>query len=180
MLDLEAEMAKALDGKFFWEHTATPEVSIAPESREIVNAQRKFAKPRKKTPEERRQEKLNALAQTIAREAGNGISICKVNHHLKSDLKRFIDRLAEVVAHVHDVSTDEVTSHSRKIASNYARHHFVWAFIRYFPGVSMAQFARLIGKDRSTLVNSDERFTAAMSDYEDKIAAVDIIMGYVK
>lgn len=180
MLDLEAEMAKALDGKFFWEHTATPDVCIAPESREIVNAQRKFAKPRKKTPEERRQEKLNALAQTIAREAGNGILICKVNHHLKSDLKKFSDRLAEVIAHVYEVTVPDVLSRSRSIKSNYARHHFVWAFIRYFPGVSMSEIARIIKKDRSTLVNSDEKFTAAREEYEDKVAAVDIIMGYVK
>ena len=178
MRDLETEMAKALEGQFFWEHTATPEMCLPTEVRQIVVAQRKYYVPKKKTEEERRAEKARKLEEIIAREQQKEAEFCRVNHPLKGDIDGFINRLVEVVASVHEVSPDDIRSKARGLGSSPVKHHFVWSFRRYFPGMTMSDAARFIGKDRSTLVNSVERFEEMIEDNKDKIAAVDLLMGY--
>lgn len=178
MRDLEAEMAKALEGQFFWEHTATPEMCLPTEVRQIVVAQRKFYVPKKKTEEERRAEKARKLEEIIAREQQKEAEFCRVDHPLKGDIDSFIDRLIDVIASVHEVPTSVVRSRARGPGSSPVKHHVVWSFRRYFPGMTMSDAAKFIGKDRSTLVNSVERFEETIEENKDKIAAVDLIMGY--
>lgn len=178
MRDLEAEMAKALEGQFFWEHTATPEVFLPPEMRQIVIAQRNIYKP-KKTAEEKRIEKENRLKEIVAQKEEEERLSCRVSYHFKSDIKNFIEYLAEVVAKAHNVPTEEVRSKARGPRVTPVKHHFVWAFMRYFPKMSISEFSRLVGKDRATLYHSDEMFESMRGDYEAEIAAVDKIVGYL-
>ena len=181
MRDLEAEMAKALEGKFFWEHTSGDEPMTSGDIYNIRVAQREFIDGRTKEQiaAEKKEERLKRLRETIEREKERQISVCSVNHHLKSDIKQFVSRLAEVVAEVHNVPLDIMLSKSRVLFAMPAKHHHSWAFRRYFPGISDSDASRFLGKDRTTIYNSEKRFENMAAEYGDKIEAVDIIMGYV-
>lgn len=181
MRDLEAEMAKALEGQFFWEHTSGDEPATSGDTYKIRVAQREFIdrKTKEEIAAEKKEDRLKRLRETIEREKERQISVCSVNHYLKSDIKQFIDRLAEVIAEVHNVPLDIMLSKSRVAYVIPAKHHHAWAFRRYFPGINDSDAARFLGKDRTSIYNSEERFERMASEYADKINAVDIIMGYV-
>jgi hypothetical protein len=176
--DLEAEMAKALEGNFFWEHTATPGVFCPPEMREIIVAQRALAAPKKKTQKEMEQEREERLNKIIEHEKRKEASRCKVNHIFKNDVEKFVARLASVIAEVHGVPLEEITSKSRGTGSNPVKHHLPWAFVRYYPGLTTTVTARYLNKDRSAVNHSCDRFDEMLDLYRDRVAAVDEIMGY--
>jgi hypothetical protein len=180
MRDLEAEMAKALEGQFFWEHTATPEDQTTGESRQIMMAQRKFFEPKVKTPKDIQEEEAKRLREIVERKR-NGVVQCRaVNPLSPDDLKEFAKDLALVVADVHGVDLQAIVGRARGNRSLFEKHHYPWAMIRYFPLVSLRCLATAIGKDRGTLYHSDEMFTARQHEYTDKIAAVDTIVGYIR
>ncbi len=178
MQDLEAAMAKALDGKFFWEHTAEPSEQTSGDTREIILAQRKFQVKRVKTPEELRFEKLEYLRDVVKKERPGFVKACDVNVHLDDEIRKFSKSLREVVAEVHGVSPDIVTSQSRGLGSKDPKHHFAWGMVRYFPRVTMQRIADIIERDRATLYHSDKRFTEMKEKYADMLVAVDAIVGY--
>lgn len=178
MQDLETAMAKALDGQFFWEHTAEPSEQTSGDSRAIIVAQRKFQGKRIKTPEELRFEKLEYLRDIVRKERPGFVLARDVNLHIEDEIKQFAKSLKEVVAEVHGVSPDIVTSQSRGLASKDPKHHFAWGMVRYFPRLTMQRIADVIERDRATLYHSDKRFTNMMEKYADMIVAVDAIVGY--
>jgi hypothetical protein len=178
MRDLEAEMAKALEGQFFWEHTATPDEQTSGDSRSIIVAQRKFFQPKVKTPEECRSEDLARLQEVIARKKPETMQYNTVSTCNPKDLRNFASSLAVAIADVYDLEVSEIVGKIRGIRSAFAKHHYPWAMIRYFPLVSMRTIATAVGKDRATVYHSDQRFTENQHGLEGKIAAVDAIVGY--
>ena len=182
MRDLEAEMAKALEGQFFWEHTSGDEPATSGDTYKIRVAQREFIdrKSREEIAAEKKEDRLKRLRETIERERQRKISLLSISHHLKGDIRKFIYSLTEVVAEVHEIPVDILMSNLRSKKTMWAKHHYVWAFRRYFPRLTDSEASRFLGKDRTSIYNSEKRFESMASEYADKINAVDIIMGYAK
>lgn len=180
MRDLEAEMAKALEGQFFWEHTATPEDQTTGEARQIMVAQRQFFVPKVKTPEDERLEEMERLRAVVERYKNGSVQVRSVNVLDPKDLKEFAGSLASVVADVYGVDLHAIVGRARGNRSIFAKHHYPWAMIRYFPLVSLRCIATAIGKDRGTLYHSDAMFTKRQDEFPSQIAAVDAAVGYTR
>lgn len=178
MLDLEAEMLKALDGKFFWEHTSHDDPKTSGDEYQIRVAQRNFYKPKAKTPEELRSEELEKLKGVIQRRKGGVMQYNAVDTLKPEDLKEFATDLASVIADVYGVDVEEVSGRTRGMKSFFGKHHYPWAMIRYFPLIPLRKIATAIGKDRATVYHSDGVFTQRESEFKDHIIAVDTLVGY--
>ena len=178
MQDLEAEMARALEGKFFWEYTAREEPVTSGDSYKIRVAQSKFYSPKTKTPQELREEELAKLNEVVLRRKGGIVQYNSVNVLDPEALKSFATDLASVVADVYGVNVQAIAGSTRGNRAVFAKHHYPWAMIRYFPLVPLRRIAAAIGKDRGTLYHSDEVFTMRQHEFGDKIAAVDAVVGY--
>lgn len=178
MSDLEAAMAKALEGKFFWEPTSGDEPMTSGDVYRIRVAQRKFYKPKTKTPDEIRSEDLARLGEIIDRRRGTVAQVGEVNYLDPKEMEQFSRDVASVIAEVHGVDVHAIAGRSRGNRAAFAKHHYPWAMIRFFPLIPLRRLAVAIGKDRATLYHSDEVFTKRQDEFEDKIDAVDAVFGY--
>lgn len=180
MRDLEAEMAKALEGQFFWEHTASPEDQTTGDARQIMVAQRKFFTPKVENQEDVHLRELKRLTEVIERHRNGVVQVRSVNPLDIKDLREFARDLASVVADVHGVDVQAIVGRARGNRSLFVKHHYPWAMIRYFPLVSLRFIAAAIGKDRGTIYHSDEMFTQRQGEFANQIATVDSIIGYTR
>lgn len=178
MRDLEAEMAKALEGQFFWEHTMDPAEQTPTASREIIVAQRKFFAAKVETKEDSHLREIKRLSDVIERHRNGVVQVRSVNPLDINDLKEFARDLASVVADVHGVDVQAIVGRARGNRSLFVKHHYPWAMIRYFPLVSLRFIAAAVGKDRGTIYHSDEMFTQRQREFANQIATVDSIVGY--
>jgi len=174
MRDLEAEMAKALDGKFFWEHTSLEEPITAGESYEIRCAQKQFAQPKVKITTEDSSDKINRIKAVVIEYKPKLELVRQANSY-----KRSINKMLEVVSALYEMPTDRIISRERDYGSHAARHHFVWAIFRYFPQLHLAEVARVIDKNHSTAYNSRLQFDKIKDRHSQEVAALDIIMGHI-
>ena len=181
-MDLEAQMAEYLEGKFFWHHSKERDECVCEASRLIIEAQKKFRPRRKKeipTPKDLAklsEERLMLLAKK--REA----AAAERTENLNSK-ENFAKLTYEVVlcsiSELHEVSPDEITSPDRHIDTMNARHHLTWSLLRYIPNGSLNVVGKLIGRDHSTVINSRKKFERMKDKFKWQIDAMDKIMNYV-
>jgi len=180
-VDLEAQMAKALEGKFFWEPTNRFDEPVSKESIEIVRAQRKFQTPKetKYTPDVRVKapvDRIRAMAEKRAKilsERQERLECYREHVACISDLA------LEAVSEVYGYNPADVTGRTRDQHIMVARHHHAWAVKRYLPGLSYLALGKHLGRDHATIMNSMKKFERYKGIFADKVRAVDEIMGYV-
>ncbi len=176
MRDLEAEMVKALDGKFFWEQTNDEERADCEYAKQIRDAQKKFWTIKKKTPEDKLRERMQRLSDAVERRKRKALELS-----MTAEAKAFdasVKFLIETLADIYDVPPSMITSHRKDYSASIAKHHFVWSILRYFPEVSLSEIGRMVGKDHTTVMHSRKQFNKLQYFHQDKVAAVDSLMGY--
>lgn len=175
MRDLEAEMAKALDGRFFWEHTATPEDLTTGDSREIVIAQRKFQTPKRPPTEEEKKARLQSLVESKRK---SGIAAKNVCHLSEVEVRAFADYLTKVISDVYGVPDYSVRKRNSGPGYNPAKHHLSWALVRYFPNATITLISKSIDRNHATILHSCKMFDSMKDGLAIQVAAVDTIVGY--
>lgn len=171
--DLEAIMAKELEGKFFWCPSVDEEVGAGKMATEIREAQRKFFEPKK----------LDAAARrALERERLKGLKaeMSEARALAKLTFIEEVGFLRSVVAKTHGVETWDIVRKTSTKKHGHAKHHFVWCLTRYYPEVSIAELGRQIGKHHSTIIHGRNEFDALKGKYAEEIAVVDEVMGYDK
>lgn len=162
-------MVKALEGKFFWEHSRDGDERV-PAELEIRKAQRKF---RSKNTKDRfdvkipMDERVNEITD-------------KVRAHIKLTGKMDpFSILKLAVGFVHDVNPTLITR-SKRPETFVARHHYQWTCRRHFPDFSIVQIAKQIGKDHSVILHSCKKWREIGDRYLDHVEIVDRVMEKIK
>lgn len=174
MRDLEAEMAKALEGSFFWEHTSSPSTLASGDAYEIMAAQRKFQTPKRPPTEDQKKARLQAIVDSRRSDAVAAKNVC---HLSEVEIRVFADHLTKIIAEVYGVSVDEIRVRKSGPGSSPAKHHLSWALVRYFPTVTITLLAKAIERNHSTVLHSCKMFDAIKDDMTMQIKAVDAIVG---
>jgi hypothetical protein len=165
MKNLEEEMAKALEGQFFWERTTKYDDMSCGIQAEIRRVQKKFAA----TPPKLRKPVI--ISKGKQDEVDAGVQRLK-------ELPEPIMAVKNAILKYYN-ATDEQLEHivlSRDVYP--ARHHFVWAVVRYNPWISLKEFGDAIGKHRTTIIYHVRTFEDAKHAFKENIAAIDAMMGY--
>lgn len=173
MSDMEAYMAKALEGQFFWCPFVDEEVGAGKMATEIRKAQRQFFVPKKDTLAEKKaaeRARLEALAKE--RKAARENS--------RKSLEESLGFLRSLVAEVHKVQSWDIVRKTTSPRIGVAKHHFVWCLLRYYPELSIAELGRQIGKHHTTIIHGRNAFEALKAKHAEEIAVVDEVMGYGK
>ena len=177
MRDLEAEMAKALEGQFFWEHTASPREQASVDAYEIILAQQKFQTPKKvkgEPTDEEKKARLQAIVESMKNGAVSASSVC---HLSDAELRVFANYLTKVIADIYGVTIESMRVRKSGPGIGPAKHHLSWAMLRYFPAVSLAAVGRAIDRNHSTIIHSCKKFDEVKDSLAMQIAAVDAIVG---
>lgn len=170
MRDLEKEMAKALEGCFFWEQTARNEGTGCPQVAEIRSAQRKFYKPKPKEAERKEIVKKIREAEEIKRSYAelavdsNPVSISR--------------KISKHIATIHGVSEYDISSTTTNPKVGLAKAHLCWSIHRYSPGTSLSKMARQIGRHHTSVMHRIRKFEKVKAEYTEEIALIDRIMGF--
>ena len=167
--DLEAMMAKALAGQFFWEPTTFACYGAGELSDDIRKAQRKFVDRPKKTYGEKtklERERIDAILRKKA----------EVADFVRKDLFSEIRFIRDFIADLHKVGSHEIAGEGRMKKVVIARHHFIWSLVRYYPDISIAELGRQIEKHHTTILHSRNYFNKVESSYSEIVAAVDNFM----
>jgi IS30 family transposase len=176
MRDLEAEMAKALEGQFFWEHTVFAREATTGDAYDIMEIQRKFRTPKKKDPEVLRMEREARLQQVLAEKAANKKPIPEVCRLTEDELRSFSKHLTKVIADVYGISVDLIEQRTSGPGIGPAKHHLPWAMMCYFPMLSSVKIGRVLGKHHSTISNSLKEFRQVKETLTAHIEAVDALV----
>lgn len=164
MIDLEAEMAKALDGKFFWEPTASIDDSSTSKAvLDIRRAQKKFA--------------VGAVNVTARNINGKKVEYVRPMKTVLKGEEKVLEPILKAISKVYGVSADDILSHSREYKFAPAKKHFCWAMFRYIPGMTTLQAGRLLKKCHSTVIHNRSHFDPD-KNFE-KVVEVDLLMGRV-
>lgn len=172
--DLEAKMAEALEGQFFWEKTTLlGEQSNNKMVLEIRRAQRKFFKPKiiaekppKKSSEESK--KLQEIANKLK----------FLSEEFEQQLIQRLGAIMELVACAHGVNPEDI---KRPTTSKYfkdAKCHYYWAIDRYIKDASLSRMSNLLGRNHTTLLHGKRRFEKIKDSHAEKVASVDEAMQY--
>lgn len=164
-MDIEAQMAKALEGQFFWAPFSGAEEERSKAARDIKAAQRVHRVADVKRREE------------VKRERARKVLLDKK----ATQERRLPERLAVVqgeIARMYGIPKEVIMCQSRVELVSEARHHFLWSLIRYFPKASLSGLGRIVGRHHSTIIHSRRVFEAAKGKHAAKIAELDAIMGY--
>lgn len=162
MSDLEAALAAHLNGKFFWEPTATPEDTLTSRDElEIRRAQKEFAK--------------GAKSITTRNKGLGNINSTKAMTRVLNGEQKVIEPIIKAVCEAYDVSPDDLMSHKKAWNLSKPRKHLYWAIFRYLPGTSLNEAGRLVGKLHTTVLYGRDSFE---KEYDiDMVALVDELMG---
>lgn len=168
-LDLEAEMAKALEGKFFWDPTSSPSDEKTPMQKEIIEAQkfgpRKIIKSNMAIVDE-----VEAVEQFLKprmlREA-----------EIRAKPIKGFDDLRSIVAACYKVPVSEMIGPAHNKAVCEAKRHFYWSVVKHFPEMSIAEIARQLGKTHGTILHSRKKFAREAAKYREQEAFIDEMMG---
>jgi chromosomal replication initiation ATPase DnaA len=169
MLDLEAEMAKALEGKFYWEPTSSPSGEKNAMQMEIYKAQktgpRKIIKSNATIIDE-----TEVIESFVRPRLIEEIEIQKKNVKTLDDLRR-------VISATYGVKVEDITRHTNKPKICEAKRHFYWAAIRCFPEYSIAEIGRQLGRNHAVIIHSRDIFERRKAEYAEQIKYVDEVMG---
>lgn len=163
MNDLEAQMAKALNGTFVWEPTTIPSVFISNEVNDLRRAQREHA--------------VNAVSVITARAEkykSNLNSIKPVNRKF-TGRDKVIEPVIRAISIAYDVSIDDLLAKSTSRYHARAKAHLCWAIFRYIQKMSYPEAGRLLGKNHSTVMHGKKLFEKTYDAV--KVAEVDVLMG---
>jgi hypothetical protein len=167
-LDLEAQMAKALEGKFFWEPTSSPSDDKTPMQKEIYEAQ-KFG-PRKIV-----KSSIAIIDETEAVEQFLKPRMLR-EAEIRAKPVKDLNDLRSIVAACYQVSVDDLLRHTNNKAICEAKRHFYWAAIKHFPEWSIAEIGRQLKRNHTTIMHSRNVFAKNMDKYKEQIAYVDGMM----
>ena len=173
MSDMEAVMAKALEGQFFWCPNVDEEVGAGKMATEIRRAQRKFFTPKKDDEAEKRAAERRRL-ESLVKEAK------EAREKSRKSLAEALGFLRSIVAKVHKVEPWDIVRNTTSPRVGTAKHHFVWCLTRYYPELSIAELGRQIGKHHTTIIHGRNAFEALKAKQAEAIAVVDEVMGYGK
>lgn len=176
MRDLEAEMAKALEGSFFWEHTVAAREATTGDAYDIMQIQLKFRTPKKKDPETRRMEREARLQKMLEEKAAKKNVVQELCHLSDDELRSFAVHLTNVIANVYGISPDLINLRKSGPGIGPAKHHLPWAMMRYFPMLSSVKIGKVLGKHHSTVQHSVGEFKKVKETLTAHIAAVDAIV----
>lgn len=163
MSDLEAEMAKALNGKFFWEPTTVPNFFVCKEVDELRGAQRQHATGA-----------VNVITARVEKDKSNVNSIKPITRKLTGRTKA-IEPVLRAISVVYDVAVDDLLARSTSRYHARAKTHLYWALFRYIPGMSYPEAGRILDKCHSTVLHGKKLFEK--NPDKAKIAEVDKLMG---
>ena len=163
--DLEAEMAAALDGQFFWERTTKYEDANNGDTAEIRRIQKKFAKPNPKPepvyiPEVGKVKLVNQRVEALENMAGE------------------FEKLHTAISNLYGISRREMEGEGPRTKTFPAYIHFVWAAVRYNPNVSLAEIGRKIGRHHSTVVYHRDHFESKKHMFLENIKLIDDLFNY--
>lgn len=162
MSDLEDAFAAHLNGKFFWEPTASPEDCDTVASRAIRAAQRKMANGAE-----------NIVPGRPREIVGNRYE--KPSKIVLNEERKVIAPILKAVAQAYNVSIDDLLGKSTCRAHAQPKRHLSWAVFRYIPNVSLNGAGRLLDKNYTTILHGKREFQAHQ-DF-DKVVEVDRLMG---
>ena len=152
----EAMMAKALEGKFFWEGTSKYDPDMSKDCLEIRKAQSKYV-PKEVRPS--LPPNWSAKPEPV-------------------NFKERVEALKEAVSVAFGVQKHEVVTRSRQKEVAAAKSFFIWAMCRYFPETSLAVIGKIVGKHHSTIIHHRDEFSAVEHIYADIIEQMDKYMDY--
>lgn len=163
--DLEAEMAAALDGQFFWERTTKYEDANNGDTADIRRIQRKFAKAKPK-PEPIYVPEINKVKT--------------VDQRIEA-LKKMPDefeKLHNAIIDLYGISKRELEGEGPRTKTFPAYAHYVWSAVRYNPNVTVAEIGKKIGRHHSTVIYHRDLFESKKHLYLDNIKLIDDIFNY--
>ena len=159
----EEEMAKALEGKFFWERTTKYEPP-SPDAVPIRRAQRKYA----------------PVAEWLEEEVEEQIESAPWQHKPPPphNFSARIDALRGAISAEFKVKAEDIESKSKKKDVVLPKKFFYWCLCRYFSRVSLVQIGKRINRDHSTIVHGRDGFEFEKNLHKDLIARMDEFMEY--
>lgn len=168
-VDLEAEMIKALEGKFFMDPSCKASDEMNGMQREIFEAQ-KFG-PRKII--------RSSMAIIDETEITEGFIRPRMlrEAEIRSKKVKTIEDMKTVVAACYSVPKSEIEKPSNNKRACEAKRHFYWALMRHFPEMSSAEIGRQVGKNHTTVLSLKKAFEKNKDKYKNEIEYVDSIMG---
>lgn len=163
--DLEAEMAAALDGQFFWERTTKYEDANNGDTADIRRIQRKFAKAKPKP-------------EPIYIPEVSKIKLVDQRIEAMKNMPDEFDKLYTAISNLYGISRREMEGEGPRTKTFPAYIHFVWAAVRYNPNVSLAEIGRKIGRHHSTVVYHRDHFESKKHMFLDNIKLIDDLFSY--
>lgn len=161
MSDLEAKMAAALEGCFFWERTSYYEGTTNENMAEIRAAQRKhFVPKRKKEASIEGAEKL---------ESGDLD---------RKDIPEIIDMVRRSICLLYGIRPEDLASNATRRDFATPKLHFHWALKRYMPWLSLAEIGRRIDRHHTTIIHGIRAFEKISDRNREKVQALDTIMSF--
>ena len=146
-------MAKALQGKFFWEHTSRTDPDLCAASVAIRNGQKRFVeKAAYFLPMDWR-----------ARPAPSGT---------KEKVEEFLDAVAASFR----VSKDDIKSRTTRKTASVAKSFFMWGLCRYFPHISILALSRIVDRNHATVIHGRDQFKQVEHLYADLVSQMDKFM----
>lgn len=148
MVDAEAAMLMALEGKFFWEPTSSP--NDVDSSAEIRRIQRKIAG-----------KGVKIISTKLGGEQINTESIKPMTRILKGE-EKVLEPIIKAITKVYDVSPDDLVRSTTSSKFAKAKHHLYWALFKYIPNLSYTEAGRLMKKCRTTVMHGKAMFEKNM------------------
>lgn len=165
MSDLEAEMLKALDGKFFWEPSSTP-IDFDGSSIEIRRAQRQFAG-----------KNVKIVSTKISADAIDLLEGPKPAQKPLRGRQKAIEPVLNAIAKAYEISRDDLLRRSTSHKFSKAKHHMYWAILKYTPNMTYAEAGRILDKCHTTVLHGETMFKKNM-DME-KVVEVERELGLI-
>lgn len=157
----ELEIAKALEGKFFWERTTKYEGDTNKDVVAIRRTQKRFRPKESYT---------KRYAPTKADEL-----IVPVLTNRECPVQR-LNKLKTVVASAYGIDPEDVMTRSTAQNTSQPKIFYMWAIQRYFEDITLAEAGRIIDRHHSTLIHARKEFDNIKHMYADLIAKVDAVM----
>ncbi len=162
MSDLEARMAEALEGCFFWEKTTYYENTGSAMAASIRQAQRKFYTPKEghKTLDPQKVEVLREKADQLV--GGN--------------VDEIINAIRNGISLIYDVDVNDIELFASRKELRAAKAHYYWSINKYMPSISFAEIGRRVGKYHTTVLHGVRVFEGMKDSMGVQIAQMDSIM----
>lgn len=167
MRDLEAEMAAALEGKFFWQ-PSREEDHLSPAEFAIKKAQEKFrgkAKPERTVMTDgeidRRVDRITKMVRTAIHVTGQ---------------KDPAIVLRNIVAFCYDIDPSKVITQTNNPDICRAKHHYYWMLMRMNSKSSTVEVAEIIGRQHSAIIRSRDIFESIKHERTSEIEIINRVV----